>query len=463
METAVRVAIRGTERALAVNMARRRTFRLADAFLLLLIGLLPLMLLLTVSGARNPQPTLLFWMLVLLPLLMLPWLLLCCDPEESEDAPRAVAKALGHQEGQLQRFAEAVTPLIPPRREFVDQGLPVIEGIPRVPPGELYNNLQRRLAPSGVTPLVESLGDHSVRVIGLPSAVTERLRSRSAVWLHVVLFAATLVTTVYAGALHQGVNLLEQPGRFGAGLPYALALLAILGIHELGHYVAARRNGVHVTPPYFIPAPMGLGTFGAFIQIKALIQSRRAVFDIGVAGPLAGLVVALPLLYLGLENAPVSPRPGQTGIDTGSSMLLAIVYQLAHGGDLGAAAITLTPIAFAGWIGLVVTALNLVPVGQLDGGHIAYALFGRRRARTVSIAATLLMVALGLFAWPGLLTWALLIALLAGFSHMPALDDVTPPDAGRFALGAVTFALLLLIVLPVPGAGGGTGFDTMHR
>ncbi len=182
------------------------------------------------------------------------------------------------------------------------------------------------------------------------------------------------------------------------------------------------------------------------------------MFDIGIAGPLACLVVALPLLYFGLENAPAAST-AQQGVDTGSSLLLACVYHLAHGGDFGAAAVTLSPVAFAGWIGLLVTALNLVPVGQLDGGHIAYGLFGRRHARTLSVVATVLMVAMGLLVWPGLLTWALLIALLAGFSHMPAMDDVTPPDTARFALGALAFTLLLLIILPVPGALSGESLD----
>jgi membrane-associated protease RseP (regulator of RpoE activity) len=137
-------------------------------------------------------------------------------------------------------------------------------------------------------------------------------------------------------------------------------------------------------------------------------------------------------------------------MQTGSSLLLALMYQLVHGGDLGTATVRLSPVAYAGWIGLFVTALNLMPVGQLDGGHIAYGLFGRRHAKAIGIGSVLVMLGLGFFVWPGLLTWALLIALIAGFSHMPALDDVTPPDRRRFALGALAFVLLALILLPVP-------------
>lgn len=203
-----------------------------------------------------------------------------------------------------------------------------------------------------------------------------------------------------------------------------------------------------------------MGTFGAFIQIKSLIKSRRAVFDIGIAGPLAGLVVALPALYLGLRGTPpVAEGAHAMGVHASSSLLLAVVYQLANGGELGTAVIRLSPVAFAGWIGLFITALNLMPVGELDGGHIAYGLFGQRRPRQVGIAAFLLMAGLGLFVWPGLLTWALLIALIAGFSHMPALDDVTPPDGKRFALGAVALAILVATVVPLPDGLRGMALD----
>jgi membrane-associated protease RseP (regulator of RpoE activity) len=243
-----------------------------------------------------------------------------------------------------------------------------------------------------------------------------------------------------------------------------LALLTVLGIHELGHYFMARRHGVDVTLPYFIPAPMGLGTFGAFIQMKSLIKSRRAVFDIGIAGPLAGLVVAVPLLVVGIAGTERVPDgTGGLTVQTGSSLFLAMLYQLAYGSDAAAAAVSLSPVAFAGWIGVFVTGLNLLPVGQLDGGHVAYALFGRRNARAVSIATVVTMLALGLTIWPGLLAWALIVALLSGFSHLPALDDVTPPDTKRFALGALALVLPILIMLPVPGAFRSPTLDSPYQ
>jgi hypothetical protein len=243
---------------------------------------------------------------------------------------------------------------------------------------------------------------------------------------------------VWAGALQQGVNLLTDPDDSRFGLPYAVALLGILGVHEFGHYFTARRYGVDVTLPYFIPVPMGLGTFGAFIQIKSLIRTRRAVFDIGIAGPLAGLVVALPVLYFGLRGAPPLPDPLHvTGVYSGSSLLLALMYQFANGGALGTAVIRLSPVG--------VRRMDR-PVHHRAQSH-ACGSIGRRShgVRPLRAAASapdrrgnfFRDARLGLTVWPGLLTWALLIVLIAGFSHMPALDDVTPVDGKRFVLGAL--------------------------
>lgn len=276
-------------------------------------------------------------------------------------------------------------------------------------------------------------------------------------WLNLGLFAATLLTTVWAGALHQGINLLAEPARFAVGLPYALALLAILGVHELGHYVVARRHGLDVSWPYFIPVPLGLGTFGAFIRVRSAMKSRRAVFDVGIAGPLAGLLVALPLLLIGLRQSTVAVDGA--GVDSGGSLLLALLAQVAHGGELGGLHLQLSPLAFAGWIGLLVTALNLLPVGQLDGGHIAYGLLGRRYARWVGIGTLGVMVVLGLTIWPGLLMWALLVFLLTGIGPALALDELAPPGRTRVALGLMSLLLLVLIVTPLPGSFQGFALD----
>lgn len=439
----------------------KRVYRLADAVVLLLLSMLPVMVLLALGPAA--APAILLWLLLLLPLGMAAWLLTCCEPEESANGQRAAALHVPRSGDVAAEFEEVVAPLVDPTRSYAEADVPVVEGIPRVERSQLFSQLERRLAPRQVIPLVEELGGGAVRVVGLPRAVDERLRTRSSPVVNLVLLIATIITTVYAGARHQGVNVLQDPSQFPVGLPYAISLLTILGVHELGHYFMARRHGVDVTLPYFIPVPMGLGTLGAFIQMKSLIKTRRAVFDIGIAGPLAGLAIAAPLLYIGLTSGSTAAGAGGSfTLDTGSSLFLALLFQLAYGGDIGSAAVNLSPVAFAAWIGVFVTALNLLPVGQLDGGHIAYALFGRRHATTVSIATVLLMAVLGLFVWPGLLIWALLVMLIAGFSHMPALDDVTPPDRKRFALGAVTLILPLLIVLPVPRAFGRPSIDSPY-
>jgi membrane-associated protease RseP (regulator of RpoE activity) len=438
---------------------RTSRFRLADALLLFLLVLLPMMLVLGAAEGTAHRPTLLFWILLLLPLLVLPWLWRAAEPEETADGQAAAARRVERDATQAEAFADLVAPVIDVRRARMEDGIALVDGRLRGASSQSFAALERLLAPKRLTPLLQDAGNGAVKLAALPVAVDAELRRHSNVTVNVLLFLATVATTVWVGALHQGVNLLQEPGRFTVGMPYALALLGILGVHEFGHYVIGRWHGVDVSLPYFIPVPIALGTFGAFIRIKSLIKSRRAVFDIGIAGPLAGLAVALPALYFGLRGAPGLPADSTVGVHAGSSILLALMYQLANGGELGEAVIRLSPVAFAGWIGLFVTALNLLPVGQLDGGHIAYGLFGQRWARRISVGAFLLMLALGLTVWPGLFTWAFLIALMAGFSHMPALDDVTPPGASRFALGAVALALLVLIVVPLPGGMRGLMLD----
>lgn len=277
-------------------------------------------------------------------------------------------------------------------------------------------------------------------------------------WVNWLLFILTIVTTTWAGAAHQGINLLREPERFGAGLPYALGLLTILGVHELGHYFMARHHRIRVTLPYFIPVPFALGTFGAFIQMRSSAENRRALFDVAVAGPLAGLVVAIPMLLIGLRSSTIFTGPiGEPalsvmhgGASVGSSILLAFLAKVALGPALlEGHVLQLSPLAFAGWLGLMVTALNLLPIGQLDGGHIAHAMFGRRAGDSIGSVAMWTLLLLGLFVWPGLLTWAIIVFFVAGRGE-PPLDDFTPLSPRRQALGYATFAILALILAPLP-------------
>ena len=333
----------------------------------------------------------------------------------------------------------------------------VVEGALRREPDEAYGELQRRFADTDLVPLLQETEEgRPVLVLSPRSEMPNPPETSARTWVNLALFVATLATTTWAGALHEGVNLLAEPDRFMAGLPYALALMLILGAHELGHYFTARRYGIDVSLPYFIPVPFALGTFGAFIKMKSLSPTRRAAFDVAVAGPLAGLAVAIPALLVGLQYSEVvttgqAPSMMMGGADAGSSLLFALLAKLALGeAVLEGHRLVLHPIAFAGWLGLLVTALNLMPVGQLDGGHMAHALLGGRRAYTAGVATLAVLVVVGLFVWSGLLFWALLIYFVAGTRDVPPLNDVSRLDQGRVVLGIVAFALLLAIQLPVP-------------
>jgi membrane-associated protease RseP (regulator of RpoE activity) len=278
--------------------------------------------------------------------------------------------------------------------------------------------------------------------------------------LAIGLLLVTLFTTTAAGAYLAGVTeeqLQEAPRLFFQGLPYALALLAILGCHEMGHYLMARRYKLDVTLPYFIPVPFFLGTFGAFIQIKSPLPNRHALFDVGIAGPLSGLVVTFPLLLWGLHLSEVVPMPDEgssllsfEALDPAASLMLALLSKLMLGARLGAdQAIHLHPVAIAGCLGLVVTALNLMPVGQLDGGHIVHAMYGQRTGAIIGQVSRLLVVLL-VFVHPELLIWAILLFFIPAVDE-PALNDVSELDDRRDMLGLVALTLLVLIVLPAPG------------
>ena len=321
---------------------------------------------------------------------------------------------------------------------------------------EMFRRIREAFAGEPVTPMLLEGDEGDVRLLLLPSQQVVQASEKPKWALHWLLFFATVATTTWAGALHAGVNLLQEPGRFAVGLPYGLGLLLILGSHELGHYFTAKAHGIRVTPPYFIPVPFALGTFGAFIKIKSITPNRRALFDVAVAGPLAGLVFAIPALLIGLHFSQVIPGNapsglGHAGVSVGSSVLLACLANISLGASvLEGNHLLLHPLAFAGWLGLIVTALNLLPIGQLDGGHMSHALFGSRNARGISMVAMACLFLLALFVWPGLMFWAFIVFFIAGTRDAPAANDLTPVGPSRRALGYFTFLLLLLIIVPVP-------------
>ena len=362
----------------------------------------------------------------------------------------------------LNRFEERVRSVLAVTGHEVHGDAVLFEGRLKTSPEAALAELREVFAPDRLTPLLREATGAEVRLALFPETkglVQQPIVVEKPKWrVHLLLFLLTLLMTTWAGALHAGVNLLQEPGRIAVGFPYSVGLMLILGAHELGHYFTARRHGVRVTPPYFIPAPFALGTFGAFIRIKSLSPDRRATFDVAVAGPLAGLVFAIPALLIGLRQSRMviesaSPEIVHTGMQIGSSFLMAIMAKLALGAStLEGHQLILHPLAFAGWLGLLVTALNLLPIGQLDGGHIAHAMFGARRGHAISVGGLMTLFALALFVWPGLMMWALVVWFIAGDRDAPPLNDVTPLNTGRRVLGWLVFVILAAILIPVPHA-----------
>ena len=215
----------------------------------------------------------------------------------------------------------------------------------------------------------------------------------------------------------------------------------------MGHYLACRRYGIDSTLPYFLPFPNMIGTLGAFIRIRSPIRRKQELFDIGAAGPLAGFLLALPALAYGLSRSRVTVEAGGEGwLSLGDPLLLKLLAELFSPDS--SAAILLPPVAFAGWVGTLVTAFNLFPIGQLDGGHVVYALFGRR-ARLVAILALVAFVLLGIFFWAGWFVWAVLI-LVVGLKHPPIWDEHAALSSSRKFLAAALVLVFVLSFIPDP-------------
>lgn len=307
-----------------------------------------------------------------------------------------------------------------------------------------FDRLRARFERRGFTPLVRDFQGETI-LIAQPGVYT-RPQERWGWVVNAVMFVATIGTTLFAGAL-------GDPGftgsQFWLGWPFSLSILLILGAHELGHYFAARHHGVHVTLPYFIPFPSLLGTMGAVILMKEPIKNKRTLFDIGAAGPLAGLVFAVPVLFYGLATSRVDVSG--PGLLEGNSLFYALAKITVFGRFLpdGFVDVQLNQVAWAGWIGLLVTGLNLLPVGQLDGGHITYVLFGRY-ARYFFWPLVALLAGLAIFTQTTM--WWIWIALLLFFgrNHAQPLDEVTPLDPGRRTLAILTLVIFVLVFVPIP-------------
>jgi membrane-associated protease RseP (regulator of RpoE activity) len=335
-------------------------------------------------------------------------------------------------------------------------------------PARARELLQARFRPFGFTPFLREDGRGEVVVQAVPLAETTEPQR---VGVNVLLFVLTCLSTLIAGAGYAGSPTFDAfrssitGTLFISGVPFAATLMAILVVHEFGHYFSARYYRASVSLPYFIPAPppFPFGTLGAIIRMRSPARDRNALFDIAAAGPLAGLLVAIPAFVLGLQWSNVVPVPAVTYEAFGQSGLTQLLVYLRFGSLPEGTMVYTHPMADAAWVGFFVTALNLFPVGQLDGGRIAYALFGRYHALIgkITIIGTVLLglaaMAVNVLVWGGTFAaslnwfvWAALVFFLVGVHHGPPVDEVSPLSPDRRVVGVVCLILFVLLIPPIP-------------
>lgn len=337
----------------------------------------------------------------------------------------------------------------------------------------VYDIIAERWQPHDYTPLLRRR-DEEIVLIAQPGVIEPR---PSNPWINLALAVITIVSVQFSGASYACGCIPDTLGEWAGGFPMMLTMMVILLAHEFGHYFAARFHRVAVTLPYFIPLPLisPVGTLGAFIQLRSPFKTKKQLFDIGVAGPLGGLIFAIPLTFWGVATSPVQPltRGPGTVLEGNSIFYLAVKY-ITHGQLLpnfdhyaGIAGwqefillltgmipggegvdIIINPMAFAAWFGLFVTAMNLLPVGQLDGGHVIYCLLGDK-SRWLGLGLVILMLFAG-FWWPGWVLWALLVFFIIGTGHPPPLNDLVDLGASRRILAYVVIFLFFIMFMPNP-------------
>ena len=368
-----------------------------------------------------------------------------------------------------QSAAQAVDPLVAPDQiraalagimaiesyMLRQDGVVVVQGRLLQDARGVYRALRGRVEASGYTPFL-SRTQTGVQLLAVPRVFTRRTGRG---WVNLVLFLLTVVTVVWTGAYNASTEPIRGIGDLARGLPFALTLLGILGTHEMGHFIAGRLRDAPVSWPYFIPVPPVIapgvqlsitGTMGAVIVQREPLEDRRTLLEVGIAGPLAGLLVAIPLLVIGLANSQVGPIPQTSYLQEGNSLLYAGIKRLVLGYWLpgNGLDVSLSNVAWGAWIGLLVTMFNLLPIGQLDGGHIAYALLGRR-ADYLAYGVLGLCLAMGVLFSSTWLFWAVL-ATLTGVRHPAPLNDVPTLGRGYAALAVFGLLLFFLLLMPAP-------------
>ncbi|MEO0136632.1 MAG: site-2 protease family protein [candidate division WOR-3 bacterium] len=318
--------------------------------------------------------------------------------------------------------------------------------------GRLYEPLEKNIEDikafckeRGYTPFFSQEGIHHKVMMGIMPEFTEKPK----IWLNVLLFVATIFTTLLAGSFNSGGNPLQNFADILLGVPFSFSLMAILTCHELGHYFVSKRYGLVTSLPYFIPVPFHfLGTFGAIIRMKSIVPSRKALLRIGMAGPFSGFMVALIVSIIGIALSEIKPAPAAgTYLKLGDSLLFYILARIVHpvipeGSDL-----FLHPMAFAGWIGFLITSMNLMPIGQLDGGHIAYSVLLKNQKK-IYLPLILALIGFGIL-WQGWIIWGLLAFILA--RQEPLIQDtLTPLRRQEKIFALIALVILILTFIPQP-------------
>jgi len=307
------------------------------------------------------------------------------------------------------------------------------------PIGRTISEVKEFFSGTEYTPLFDSENKKHVVRFGIFRKAEEKQKY----WLNLLLFLATLLTTIFAGYLNSG-NIIS-------GMVFSFSIMAILTCHELGHYFVSKKAGMITTLPYFIPVPFHfIGTFGAVIKMKSIVPSRGTLLRVGMSGPVAGFLVALPITIIGIALSEIQPAPeGATYLKLGDSLLFYFLANIIHQNIPQGVDIFLHPMAFAGWLGFLVTSMNLIPIGQLDGGHVAYSLFLKKRKYIYGLLI-IGLVALG-FLWPGWFIWGVLAFFLARRDPV-VQDSLTPLSRNEKIAAVLPLIVLILTFIPKPFA-----------